>query len=132
MVFAHPVERLAAEVFVQVKADLADQTTSANRLFDVGLSLYRRIPPVSPFCRECCVEDSVPYRTMDTAGWFLTKWRKRRVWFDDDNPKSCVCGQTRVRAVSVSYVARQHDLNTILVFASLRDPHAARMPTLVS
>ena len=49
--------------------------------------------------------------------------RKRKVWSDDE--KRLICGQTRRPGVSVSQVARRHDVNANLVFKWLRDPRFA-------
>ena len=35
-VFAHPVQGLAARVFVRMKADWAEEATPANRLLGIG------------------------------------------------------------------------------------------------
>ena len=53
----------------------------------------------------------------------MSKRRKRRIWSDDE--KRAICGQTRVRGVSVSQVARRYDVNANLVFTWLRDTRFA-------
>ena len=50
----------------------------------------------------------------------MAKRRKRRSWSDDE--KRVICGQTRVRGVSVSQVARRYDVNANQVFNWLKEP----------
>ncbi len=60
---------------------------------------------------------------MDTNGVMVAKYRKRRVWTDDE--KRMVCAQTRLPGVSVSQVARRYDVNANQVFNWLKDPKFA-------
>ncbi len=53
----------------------------------------------------------------------MTKRSKRRNWSDDE--KRMICGQTRVRGVSVSQVARRYDVNANQVFNWLKEPRFA-------
>lgn len=53
----------------------------------------------------------------------MAKGRKRRSWSDDE--KRMICGQTRVRGVSVSRVARRYDVNANQVFNWLKEPRFA-------
>ena len=76
--------------------------------------------PACPLCRDCCVEDSVHYRIMDTIGLLVTKRRKRRVWSDEE--KRMICGQARVLGVSVVTV-------TALVDTELMFPAASTCPS---
>lgn len=46
--------------------------------------------------------------------------RRRRKWSDDE--KRMICGQTRIRGVSVSQVARRYDVNANQVFNWLKEP----------
>ena len=53
----------------------------------------------------------------------MAKRRRRRNWSDDE--KRMICGQTRVRGVSVSQVARRYDVNANQVFNWLKEPRFA-------